>query len=394
MYCPVPTITLQDGSLFNFTRRVTKHHQTLVTLLAAVHDGRSGQGKRHALPIIVLLLFAGITAGYTTIDQCHLFAVQNRRWIEPIVGLPHGIPDPTTISRALQVCDVASLLATFRSWQKLLVNQHDGMTASLDGKTLRGVHGEATVGHILSLLVHQTKQTIGQVGVSGKENEIPAGQRLLSQTPIAGLTIVADAIHTQQATVKTICKGKADYLLMVKDNQRQLAANIALALNDRATVAQQETYRTCDRGRRIRREVTLSYDPALRAYLAADWYGVQAVGRIRRFGTRVITGHEQSFQETVYFITSKDDLSAKGAAKIIQDHWQIENNLHWQKDWTFLEDRQTLRLGNAPQAMSLLRSMAIGLLHGLGVSSVSQSLSVLQMNRRAHRRLLALAAVI
>lgn len=390
MYSTAHTIALQDGSLFNLKRRVGKQQHTLVTLLAKVHDGRSDQGKRHDLPVVLLILFAGVTAGYTSIDQCHLFAVAHQSWMATVVPFAHGVPDPTTISRAIQVCDVASLLAAFRTWQQLIMRV-GGTTASLDGKTLRGVHGTGTVSHILSLFVHQTKQTIGQVGVTGKENEIPAGQRLLKQTPIAGLTIVADAIHTQQRTVTTIIKKHAHYLLMVKDNQRQLAANIALGLADATTHKTTTTEDEYDRTRRVTRIVTLSNDPALVTYCAQQgWTGLRGVGSIRRYGSR----NDQPFDETVYFITSRSDLSAQHAAQLVKDHWQIENNLHWQKDWTFLEDRQTVRKGNAPQVMAMVRSMAIGLLHWLGVASVSRSLTALQMHHTVHRRMLAYAAVI
>jgi len=88
--------------------------------------------------------------------------------------------------------------------------------------------------------------------------------------------------------------------------------------------------------------------------------------------------------ETIYFITSKRDLTAKTAAKHLRDHWSIENNLHWQKDYTFLEDRQTLRSGNAPLVMTFLRSVCISLFAACSFASVTTTVANFQKNPSLH----------
>ena len=47
-------------------------------------------------------------------------------------------------------------------------------------------------------------------------------------------------------------------------------------------------------------------------------------------------------------------------ADLIRRHWSIENGLHWFRDVTFAEDASQLRTGGAPQVMSSLRNLAIG----------------------------------
>jgi hypothetical protein len=39
---------------------------------------------------------------------------------------------------------------------------------------MRGVHGAEVIRHMLSLFTHTTHQILGQIGVTKKENEIPA----------------------------------------------------------------------------------------------------------------------------------------------------------------------------------------------------------------------------
>jgi predicted transposase YbfD/YdcC len=93
---------------------------------------------------------------------------------------------------------------------------------------------------MLSLFSHDGHLAVGQVGVGSKENEIPALERLLTQGKqhdlIAGKLLIGDALHTQKATIKIILKAKADYLFVVKGNQKQLRRAIMDELKTRSAV--------------------------------------------------------------------------------------------------------------------------------------------------------------
>lgn len=81
------TIYLQDGSLFNFKKRFKKHSQTLIEAFSQVKDGRSKFGKRHPLALILIILFSGITAGNTTVKDCHIWAIHNKTWLNKYFDL-------------------------------------------------------------------------------------------------------------------------------------------------------------------------------------------------------------------------------------------------------------------------------------------------------------------
>lgn len=396
MYPTTHTIRLQDGSLLNLKRRIRKHHATLLTALNQVTDGRSCQGKRHNLAAMLLSLFCAMTAKQETIEDCQLWATANHQWLRRYVALPHGIPHPTTIGRALQVVDIDTLVAAITVWQKVVCKQ--GLTAaSLDGKTCRGVHGDGVVKHMLSLLTHDSHQILGQVGVDQKENEIPASLRLFDQVDqdlLVDVPLIADALHTQTDTVAAIRKHHAHYLLFVKGNQPQLYDALNLAFTDPTLPTGTATYRDDTRGRHVKTTVTVSYDPNLVAYLAPTWSDLATVGMIHRTGTRTGKGGTTQVDETVYLIASIPKLPASKAAALIRGHWQIENNLHWQKDYTFDEDHQTARIGNTPQVLSLLRSLVIAFVRRVGAASVTRATKNAQLNGWVHHRLLTLAAVV
>lgn len=68
--------------------------------------------------------------------------------------------------------------------------------------------------------------------------------------------------------------------------------------------------------------------------------------------------------EVTYYITSLPPERADAARllALIRGHWGIENRLHYVRDVTFDEDRSTVRLGAAPQAMAAARNLVLALL--------------------------------
>lgn len=400
------TIYLQDGSLFNFQKRFKKQAKTLIEAFTQVIDGRSRFGKRHPLPWVLIILFGGITSGNTTVKDCHIWALHNRKWLFKILGeelIPHGMPDQRTLSRAIQKIDINSLVSTYLYWRKLLYGLDSGLVASFDGKTLNGVHGKDRIKHILSLFSHTTHQILGQIGVTQKENEIPAFKRLLEeQQPfVNGMLLLGDALHTQKETIRDILSSNADYLLFAKGNQELLAAELQTFFDNLPfkSVTDQATDYDCGKGRDITIRVTTSQDQAMSDYLGSyqGWSGVATVGRIHRTGERQATGTTKGkitqVNETVYLISSKR-LSAKQVAQIVRNHWCIENNLHWQKDYLFLEDRQTLRSGNAPQVMTFLRSMCLSLFNLKQFLSPTEAVSNFQKNTTLHHSFLRMSGII
>ena len=56
--------------------------------------------------------------------------------------------------------------------------------------------------------------------IEEKSNEIPMGPKLLEKLNLKDCVITVDVLNTQVDTIKAILKGKADYVLPVKENQK------------------------------------------------------------------------------------------------------------------------------------------------------------------------------
>jgi predicted transposase YbfD/YdcC len=359
------------------------------------------------LVLILLIIFVGLLRGSKDVKDAHLFAVMNQPFFVDLLANPlrHGMPDPTTISRAMAKLDPDTLVPVYPQFLQTLGLAPDDGVLSYDGKTMRGVSETDSIRHILSFFSHASHQALGQIGVDGKGREIPAFEELLKQGEtsgmVAGKLLLGDALHTQKATVKAILKVKADYLFVVKGNQKQLKRAIISGLT-KASTSQLNYYSYTDTSRRrnVTTMVTVltatnTATELLPALMGSDhWDGVRSIGMLERSGTRTTKdGTVHALNETVGLISSRR-VTAEAAATHITEHWCIENNLHWVKDVVFNEDRHTLKTGNAPQIMSWLRSMVISLCNALKLRSISDTIHNLEKSTILLGKFLRMAAVI
>ena len=103
---------------------------------------------------------------------------------------------------------------------------------SLDGETMRGIHGEEIAGvHLVSAYASGSGAVLTQVAAPGKGQELAAAKEVLCRVPLAGRVVVADALLTQREVCEQIVAGGGDYLLPVKNNQPSLRQGLAEAFS-------------------------------------------------------------------------------------------------------------------------------------------------------------------
>lgn len=85
---------------------------------------------------------------------------------------------------------------------------------------------ERSAFHDVSAYSAETKLCLGQVTVGQKQNEIVAIPEILDLLEIKGCIVTIDAMGCQKEIASKIIQGKADYILMVKDNQKELKEQV------------------------------------------------------------------------------------------------------------------------------------------------------------------------
>ncbi|MFI2211461.1 ISAs1 family transposase [Streptomyces sp. NPDC020141] len=184
-------------------------------------DPRRRRGVRHPFVAVPLVAASAVVAGarsYTAIGQWsanaprHALARLGARvagslsvrvapsaaTIRRIVGLvrPGGLADPTGADPA------------------------GSDSAALDGKAARGSrHGQTPAAHLPAAMTGDGR-TVTQPRIPDKTNEITRFAALLAPFDLTGVTVTADALHTQRAHARFLVdEKKAHCLLVVKANQ-------------------------------------------------------------------------------------------------------------------------------------------------------------------------------
>lgn len=283
---------------------------------------------------------------------------------EKISGF-NKVPSHDTIGRFFKALDPEKFEQTFRQWISEVVGKYTGSLA-IDGKTIRGTgKSDKNKGlslHMVSIYATQLGLSLGQIKTEEKSNEIEAIPRLIEAIDIEGNVITIDAMGCQKKIAKAIIKGKGDYILIVKDNQKLLKEEIASIMKDaiaKRRVSQYDTYQTTEQGRgRKETRVCHSFSEMLcLGKRRKEWKGIKSIGYIEN--TRQVKGKKATVDRR-YFISSLPN----NAGKILYNsrmHWGIENGLHWQLDVNFNED-QTRKKDTAARNFSLLAKIALAVL--------------------------------
>lgn len=207
----------------------------LVSYMQGITDPRMRRGVRHpmatTLSVCVLAVICGMR-GYRAIGQWARDLSQEQLYRLGAFRSPSSgrfVPPSTgTVRRALMMVEPDALDRAVCAYLEAVLEPRRPRRVAIDGKTLRG-SASATEGqrHLLSAVRHGLGTVLAQIAVDGKENEIPAAQRLLQLLPLEGTVVTADALHTQEKTATIIVERGGDYLFTVKDNQPSLHQSLA-----------------------------------------------------------------------------------------------------------------------------------------------------------------------
>src|SRR5262244_2056071 len=350
--------------------------QPLIEVFAEIPDFRRCRGKRHPLPAILSLACCAMLCGYRSYSAIAEWGRNYGAGMAHALGFTHNTPCAATLHTVLRHVDRDEVEGKLGAWAEGVVVSTPGAPSAgeaavaLDGKTLRGSRKQGAPGvHLLSALSHHLGLTLAQQAVDDKTNEITQVETLLGQLVLQDRVVTMDALLTQRHVAQTIVEQGGDYVMIVKENQPQLHADIELVFTLPPVGDRQETARTVDSGHGRIEQRNITTSEALVGY--SDWPGLAQVFEVGRHVITPKTGQERA--EMVYGVTSLSPEQADPGRllELVRGHWGIENKSHWVRDVTFDEDRSQVRCGNIPQVMAALRNTAIGLLRWAGYTNIA-----------------------
>lgn len=338
--------------------------ETLCECFSDISDPRVNRRRRHLLIDIIIIATLAVIANADTWKDIQIWGESHQAWLGLFLTLPNGIPSRDTLRRTISRIDPQEFQDAFLHWLRGMRKGLQGVIA-IDGKTLRGSRQkDQSALHIVSAWASQQHLTLGQRQVDCKSNEITAIPPLLRMLELKGAIVTIDAMGCQKEIAQTILKGKGDYCLAVKGNQKTLETDIQAsfqaALQNDFQEPQQQTYGTAEKNRPHGRVETRRYYAMPvpdTVQTRGDWVGLQSIGM-------AITCRETETskdREVRYFIMSFT-CDVQRFAQAVRDHWGIENSLHWVMDVTFREDESRIHKDYGGENVSWLRRLAITLL--------------------------------
>ena len=334
---------------------------TLWYFLHSIPDPRRAQGRRHPLPLVLLLAVLALCSGSTSyLAMSEWTENYQKLLVEQLPFLANHIPDAATFHRVFARLDVLIFEEVLRNWLQAVVPNEKGEGIAIDGKTVSG-----TGIHIVAAYTHVFQSVLFEMGTDTKGKELVIGPQVLSKIPVKDHIITGDALFAQKKICEQITKRGGGYVFTVKSNQEQLEEAIRLYFSDLPWKAKLQKDITVTRwkGRVEKRTILISVE--LNSYL--NWPGLthvwQCVREIKRNG--------ETAKEIAVGIASlpKDYATAQKLNKYLRGHWSIENGLHRTRDVSFHEDKAAIRKGHAPQVMAALKNLVISIFHRATVRS-------------------------
>ena len=337
---------------------------TLYKHFEVLEDPRDIRGKKHELINILIMCIYGILCGYADFENMADFLSVNEEYFTKLLNLKNGTPSHDTLSRVFSLIDSKKFLDIFISWIKEIIKEK-GLHISVDGKAVKSARDAINGGntpYIVSAFLSDIGISIGQVKVDDKSNEITAIPELLELLDIQGKIVTIDAIGTQENICNLITSKdkKGEYILKVKDNQKDLKDDIKTYFDlgikrDDANIIVWDTDYEKDHGRIEKRVYYLSYEIECISD-KTKWKSVKAIGRIDVYR---IEQDKEKVTKHYYILSNKFNIDT--FIKITREHWNIECGLHWRLDVILDEDHSRSRVGNSINNLSLIRKIVFNL---------------------------------
>jgi len=322
----------------------------IVASFSTLEDPRSHIHRRHPLPSILVIAVLAVLAGAAGPTAIARWAKLKENLLTGILDLPHGIPGKDVFRRVLMALRPEAFEAAFNTWIARLRDAAIAETCverpiiSLDGKSARRSHdatNELGALHVVTAWAGEYGLALGQQVCDEKSNEITAIPELLRKVDVRGGIVTIDAMGAQKAIAAEVIRGKADYVLALKGNQKSMHQEVIAHIDERleGDLAGAEELTTTDSGHGRAEERTYLQLPAPASLPGrGDWKGLKSIGVVT---SRRREGDQESVETRYYLCSLPVDVEV--FARAVRGHWSVENACHWSLDVTFREDDSRVR---------------------------------------------------
>jgi predicted transposase YbfD/YdcC len=337
---------------------------SFIDYFGSITDPRTDINVKHELLDVIFLTITGVVSGCEGWKDIHEFGCLKIEWLRKYRPFKNGIPVDDTIARIISALVPEEFTKSFIDWVNELRRYEGKEQISIDGKTLRRSFDNGdrmSALHSVTVWSKSNGLVLAQSRSKSKKNENKTVMELLDLIEIGNAIITMDAMNTQRSIEAKLIQKKADYVLPVKENQKNLLEEIQdyfVYMNQQhAEIVTKSTYSEVDSGhgrieQRIYRQLLINeLIPE-----AGKWSGIKTVVEVLR--QRELKGKIEN--EIQYYISSLP-INLPLIADTIRGHWEVENKAHYVLDVTYREDDSRIRRENAAENIAVARRFALNL---------------------------------
>lgn len=344
----------------------------MIGIIKKQNDTRYNPNVKHKMEDIILITLFAVLAKCNEWTEIESFAKKKEEWLRKYLELPNGIPSHDTIQRVISILEPQSLytdtinyliekiyLITSKTKEKDILSM-DGKTSN-GSKRSTGINEKEKVVNTMSVYSNNYGMSLIQDYIEEKSNEIPMGPKLLEKLNLKDCVVTADVLNTQVDTIKAILKGKADYVLPVKENQKLTYEEIKEYFGDKEFLekVKKENYKQIKEKAHngiVTREYYLTNDIKW-MNKKEKWTGLKSIGLARN----IIERNDKTVIEDRYYIVSFEG-NIELFSKSVRSEWGVENNLHAPLDIVFKEDANKTLEKNGAKNLGIIRRIALAIL--------------------------------
>lgn len=365
--------------------------------LRLIPDPRVLRRPKHTLPDLLFISLCSLLTGGDSFQDMADFARDEAAWLRTVIPFQGGPPSHDTFTRVFALLDTHAFESAVRHWMRQILPAPATPASparrqiACDGKTLRGSRrgpsGALQMAATVNLWGIEEGLCLAQRRIPEASGENPQCELLLRHLNLGKIILSGDAAYCQHSLASYVNAEGGDYVLNLKGNQPEAKAEIHPLLETLAASRPPDLEQSEKGHGRLETRRCWVTGEVDRLACRGQWSGLTSIALCERETLNLVTGKVSLGRR--FFVTSLLP-DAPLIARSVRQHWQVENNLHWQLDVTFREDQQRSRAGYAATNLSQLRKMSLNLL--LQASPPGHSLK--RMRLRAARDLNQLTKII
>ena len=302
---------------------------------------------------IVVVTILAVLADCNEWQEIVDYVKEEKDFLKSFLKLTGGIPTAKTYERVISMVDSNELNNIFVEFIKeiqFMDNKYFKDILSFDGKVDKGskrnkgyITEETKPLNVLNVYSDKLEMCIEQEIIEEKTNEITAIPEIIERLNLKNVICTWDALNTQKENIKAVRAKGGDYCVALKMNQPNFYKDVQDYFDEDRLMIIESGY---EGGYQLTREkshegvITYEYYQTEKVEWYSDiksWEGLKSIGLVKK---KIEKSDGSVTEEKRYYISSLL-LNINEFSNAIRKHWNVENKLHWQMDFTFKSDDNT-----------------------------------------------------